>query len=328
MAEYEWDFGTPTLKSSPNFNAERDCEELHKAMKGMGCDDNVIVKIFGHRTFDERAAIKDQYKTMYGEVLEKRLISELSGNMERVVVALCRDRFTYDAELLYESMKGAGTEESILIEIICTRLPEELAIIKDIFKTKYKKSLEDFISGDTSGDFKRFLISLATAGRPSSLEPINQGQVVKDAQDLYEAGEKRWGTDETTFNRILCARSFSHLSAVFNAYRKVSGKDIEKSIENEMSGDIKVAYLTLARCIKNKGREFARRILKSMKGMGTDDDTLIRIIVSRCEVDMVQIKQEFLNLPENKKRQSMAQWIKDDTSGSYCKILLALIGEN
>ena len=29
---------------------------------------------------------------------------------------------------------------------------------------------------------------------------------------------------------------------------------------------------------------FAKRLYKSMKGMGTDDETLIRVVVSRCEV--------------------------------------------
>lgn len=79
-----------------------------------------------------------------------------------------------------------------------------------------------------------------------------------------------------------------------------------------------------------------------MKGLGTDDNALVRIIVTRCEVDMVQIKQEF----ESQSKQSLAQFIavffckkvfwlfqifikffKDDTSGEYRKILLTLIGE-
>lgn len=33
-----------------------------------------------------------------------------------------------------------------------------------------------------------------------------------------------------------------------------------------------------------------------VKGAGTKDDALIRVIVTRCEVDMVQIKQEFQRL--------------------------------
>lgn len=33
-----------------------------------------------------------------------------------------------------------------------------------------------------------------------------------------------------------------------------------------------------------------------MKGVGTDDKSVIRIIVSRCEIDLVQIQEEFFNI--------------------------------
>jgi hypothetical protein len=60
------------------------------------------------------------------------------------------------------------------------------------------------------------------------------------------------------------------------------------------------------------------------QGAGTDDDTLIRIAISRSEVDMVQIKEHFFNTYHK----SLAKMIKDDCSGDYEKMLVAVVGEN
>ena len=50
---------------------------------------------------------------------------------------------------------------------------------------------------------------------------------------------------------------------------------------------------TTVRCLRNKSAHFATELYKSMKGLGTKDDTLCRVVVSRVGVDMVQIKEEF-----------------------------------
>ena len=60
------------------------------------------------------------------------------------------------------------------------------------------------------------------------------------------------------------------------------------------------------RCVKDKRQQFAKRLHDAMAGLGTDDDSLIRVCVSRSEIDMVQIKQQFQQLYD----QSLGQFIK------------------
>ena len=43
-----------------------------------------------------------------------------------------------------------------------------------------------------------------------------------------------------------------------------------------------------------------------MKGLGTKESTVIRVIVSRSEIDMVQIKQKF----EIMAKESLAKYLK------------------
>jgi len=51
-------------------------------------------------------------------------------------------------------------------------------------------------------------------------------------------GELKFGTDESTFNMILCSRSFCQLQQVFLEYHRLTGRDFEDVIKSEFSGDI------------------------------------------------------------------------------------------
>lgn len=156
----------------------------------------------------------------------------------------------------------------------------------------YRKPLESDLKGDTAGTFKRLMVSLCNACRDESTI-VNPQSAQADAQALLRAGELRLGTDESTFNMVLCQRNYAQLQLIFQEYARITGHDIEKAIKNEFSGDAEDGFLAVIRSIKNQAAFFAKQLNKSMKGLGTNDRQLIRLVVTRCEIDMVEIKREY-----------------------------------
>lgn len=220
-------------------------------------------------------------------------------------------------------MRGAGTDEETLIDILCSRSNKEIETIKQEYQTYYKRDLEKDCVSETSGHFKRLLVSMCQANRDETTT-VDMAKAVKEAQDLFKAGEKKWGTDESRFNVVLASRNFHQLRATFNEYVKISQRDILNSIDREMSGDLRAGFKCIVQCARNPSEYFAERLWKSMKGAGTNDGLLIRIVVSRSEVDLVEIKQAFLN----KYHKTLYKMIEGDCSGDYKKLLMSLVGMN
>ncbi len=52
--------------------------------------------------------------------------------------------------------------------------------------------------------------------------------------------------DDSELTRILSSRSFAQLRATFDAYSKLSGKDIEDSIKAENYGEFEKALVTIS----------------------------------------------------------------------------------
>ncbi|XP_075073226.1 annexin A11 [Mixophyes fleayi] len=312
-----------TITDAPNFDPLRDAEVLRKAMKGFGTDEQAIIECLGSRSSKQRQQISLSFKTAYGKDLIKDLKSELSGNFEKTILAMIKAPTMYDAQEIHDAIKGAGTDEECLIEILASRTNAEIQEINRVYKTEFKKTLEQALKSDTSGHFQRLLISLAQGNRDESTN-VDMSLVQRDVQELYAAGENRLGTDESKFNAILCARSRAHLNAVFHEYQRMCNRDLEKSICREMSGDLERGMLAVVKCLKNCSAFFAERLHKAMKGAGTKDKTLIRIMVSRSEVDLLDIRQEYKSLYGK----SLYTDITGDTSGDYRKTLLKLCGGN
>uniref|UniRef100_A0A7N6C4H0 Annexin n=1 Tax=Anabas testudineus TaxID=64144 RepID=A0A7N6C4H0_ANATE len=307
------------LTASATFNASADVAVLDKAIKAKGVDENTIIEVLVKRSNEQRQKIKAAYQQATGKPLETALKNALKGDLEDVVLALLKTPAHYDAQLLKQAMKGLGTDEDTLIEILASRTNREIVEIKKAYKEDFKKELEEDIKSDTSGDFRAALLALCKASRT---EGVSEQLVDSDARALYQAGEARKGTDCSVFIEIFTTRSAAHLRKVFDRYSKYSKVDMAKAIDLELKGDIEKCFLALVKCAGSKPAFFAEKLYLSMKGSGTRKHILTRIMVSRSEIDLRLIKEEY----KKKYGKTLYKDILDDTSGDYETILLAICG--
>ncbi|KAM3275209.1 hypothetical protein ACQJBY_043894 [Aegilops geniculata] len=335
-----------TLPPAPP-NPRQDAIDLHKAFKGFGCDSTTVSNILAHRDSMQRGYIQQEYKTMYSEELSRRISSELSGNhkvWKIVEKSLVHDKSDYctailaeekalslwildpagrDATVLKEALSAESLDLKAATDIICSRTPSQLQIMKQTYYAKFGTYLEHDISQQASGDHQKIL--LAYVGIPRYEGPeVDPTIVTHDAKDLYKAGEKKLGTDEKTFIRIFTERSWAHMAAVASAYHHMYDRSLQKVVKNETSGNFEVALLTILRCAENPAKYFAKVLRKSMKGLGTDDKTLVRVVVTRTEIDMQYIKAEYYK----KYKKPLADAIHSETSGGYRTFLLSLVGSH
>jgi annexin A7/11 len=300
-------------------STEADAQALRDAMKGFGTDEAALIKIVANRTNQQRMAIKEAYKTAFGRDLISDLKSELRGKLEDAMVALFTEPIEYDCDSLKNAMKGVGTDEDSLIEIITSRPNWMLKKIKEKYKEKYKKDLESAIKSETSGDLERLLVSILQCKRSENNNP-NVNECAAQAKELFDAGEAKWGTDSAVFNKIFTGCSPAEIACIAREYHKISGHTILDGINKEFSGNTKKALRSIVYATISPSEYFATRVKDAIKGFGTNDHLLIRVLVTRDEIDMPQIKQYYKQLYGK----DMIEDIKKDIGGDYRTLMIEL----
>ncbi|GMR44120.1 hypothetical protein PMAYCL1PPCAC_14315, partial [Pristionchus mayeri] len=314
-----------TIHEKPGFDADAYAEKIDRAIKAS--DKGNIAKLIADINNIQRQKVREPYRIRNGKDLVAELKRVLSGDTEKLVVALMMTPLEYDFEQLKMSMEGTGTDENTLVEIICSRTPDQLrALAAEYDKKKHANgALVKAIISDTSGEFKDLLVKLASGAKDAG-HATDDAKSKDDAVRLFADGHatfKGRAKDGSHFLRILGTQNIFQLRKVFAEFEKISGQKIEEIIKREFSGDEEKAYLV--RATMNKQRYFAMQLKKSMKGAGTRDNDLIRGIVARSEIDLNLIKEEY---KEEYKGTTLEEDIKGDTSGSYRDTLLHICAGN
>merc|ERR1719268_532681 len=155
--------GSPTVLPAEDFDAETDAKVLYKAMKGFGTDEDKIIGIVAYRSSAQLMEVEKKFKTMYGDDLKDWLEKELKGKLERVVLGRFYRPRGYQAMVLRKAMAGMGTDEDALIDVICTKNKHEMEMVRRAYGSLYQRDLIKDLQSECSGDFKRIMVSLASA---------------------------------------------------------------------------------------------------------------------------------------------------------------------
>ncbi|OQV15128.1 putative Annexin B10 [Hypsibius exemplaris] len=320
----------PVVRDLVPFDARLDADQLQMALQGInqGSNELEIIELITHRSNRQRQDIAAVFAAVYDQDLVDYLKVALGLHMENVITALFLLPDVYDAVALHEALEGELADEATLVEIVCTRSNAELLALRDAYTTLYQRDLVSDFHCKSDGDFRRLLMSIILGIRDEdpdeTIDPIQlRDQARMEAQLLFEPISEKLSAVQFSSTFVLMFSNPSHLQLryTFREFEKIVKMETEKVISRFVTSNVAYPLLALVRIAKNKNAYFADLLFQALQNSAVDEKRLIRLIVSRSEKDLGNIKTEF----QNAYRISMDTAISGDNSYSYRSVLSALI---
>ncbi|XBJ10223.1 hypothetical protein VPH35_015132 [Triticum aestivum] len=310
---------------NPAPSPTEDAESIRKAVQGWGTDENALIEILGHRTAAQRAEIAVAYEGLYDKPLLRTLQDELSSHFKGAMTLWAMDPAARDAKLAYKALrkKGGDRHAWVLIEVACASSPDHLVAVRKAYCSAYDSSLEEDVAACPlyKDPLKQFLVRLVSSYRYGG-EHVDGELARAEAAELHGAVAAKKQPLHGDVVCIVSSRSKPQLKATFQHYKQEHGKAIDEVLEGNRNDKLSAMLKTAVWCLTSPEKHFAEVIRSSIIGLGTDEESLTRAIVSRAEVDMKKVKEEY----KVRYKTTVTKDVVGDTSGYYQGILLTLIG--
>jgi len=307
----------------PEYYPEIDdaCEEINKATKGWGTDEDALIATLGSKNTVERCLIAYRYQEKYGKELKELMKKENSGDFGFLTQLLSLPAPDADAKIIRKATKGLGTDEKLLYTVICGRSNDEIEILKKTYFKRYNKDLTNLVSSETHGDIKKLYLA-CLQGMEETYDPKyhNASKAEEDAKTFHKKGQGRWGTDEAALFEIICKSPPQYLQMIDDAYVATYHVNLQHALKKELHRKTDDAALfTLG--MKLHPYETAAELIKSTcAGMGTNELGLSCAIL-RYQHILPQVMMEHTKLFEK----SIGDRVSSETSGDYEQLLLEMI---
>ncbi|KAF2139053.1 uncharacterized protein K452DRAFT_290159 [Aplosporella prunicola CBS 121167] len=334
--QYGVQYGAPIPPSPPSLgyamgqlpyvDTTAEAEGLRKAMKGFGTDEKAVIRFLSKLDPVQIASVRQSYNQRFMRDLIRDLEKETSGDFRNALTALACGPLQHDCRVLYAAMKGAGTKESDLNDVLCSRSNADIHAIRTEYQNMFGRDLEADLKADLSVGTETLFLMLISGRRHEDSAPIIPQQIEQATTELQNAlGTGPIGMNKNAVHvcQVITSHSDAELRAIAQTFQQRYHTPLLKAIDSRMSGHMKEAlHLMLARAL-DRPRSDAEMLEDAMKGFGTHDRHLIDRVV-RAHWDrryMGAVKQAYSSLYGKELRRR----IEGETRGDYERLLVAMV---
>lgn len=292
-------------------------------MKGFGTDESTLIRVLAHMPPREIPVVKQTYQQRHHRSLESDVKSETGGYFEFALLAILRGPLQQDVWCLNDALKGAGTKEALLDDVLIGRSNADIRAIKNAYQQTYRRSLESDVKADLSAKTERMYSMILAASRQEESASVWPQSVEADVTELHRATEAKTGAEQLTVCSILTNRSDGQIRAIAQAYEHKYRRALETVIKNDFAGHMEDALVRMVRSGADKAMRDAIALEECMSGPGTKDERLVtRLMAIHWDrAHMAQVKGAY----KHRYKKDLISRIKGETSGDYERILVAMI---
>ena len=282
-------------------------------------DEEAIYDLITKTSLSDRISISRYYKGAFNSSLFSDIQSKIGGDF-----GYCAGQmFLSPIEFCLHHLKlGLKNDYETVLEILTSKTNEELKVIEKVYKLDTGNELRNDIMKEYKGIIGKNLILMFDTAR-SNNSKLRKNECERLAKLLIEKEPKLWVEHEKIFKDIFLMKSPEELVLIARYYFNITKNNLIETINDKLKDK---NQLLLKEILFNNimpHELFAEKLNLAIKGIGTNEEILSRVLVSRYEIDMPLIKEMY----EYKYNISLKDHIIDDTSGMYQKLCLFLVSK-
>ncbi|RZF36627.1 hypothetical protein LSTR_LSTR007330 [Laodelphax striatellus] len=298
----------PTIVALP-FNATDDAHAIIEEMKAKhirGKHKEKIIDILVSRTIAQRLEIGVQYNNIQKEDFHrdiKNYFDDSSHDSDKNVFEIISTTADFLARRIKHSIKKRGEDHGYM-SIICTSTAKELIDIRASYLNQYKVEMGiDIPDVLGNSELTRFLSRLfgynTTLRSDAAADSKKTAELVKAIPEHKSSCNLQ---DASALYEMMKTESFKQIKAVAEAYKMNSNSkysDPLKAIDKNCDSDLKEAFIRIMNYSMDPFHYYAHEIERAFHGKGSIDSADTRVMISRSEIDLADIRTCYDNTYEH-----------------------------